>query len=90
MYGTCLLDVLYSRLLAASGLLGVRLSLGVYSTSTYVRCNVECQTARPEGGPTFAKYPKCFLTLEFLGSGLAVPILGYLAFLFCHPTFLVP
>jgi len=31
----------------------------------------------PEGGPTFAKYPKRFLTLNFLGSGLALPILGY-------------
>jgi len=39
----------------------------------------------PEGGPTFAKYPKCFLTLNFLGSGLTLPILGYLAFYFTVP-----
>ena len=38
-----------------------------------------------ESGPTFAKYPKRFLTLNFLGSGLALPISGYLAFYFAVP-----
>ena len=44
----------------------------------------------PESGPTFAKYPKRFLTLNFLGSGLALPILGYLAFYFAVPLSLYP
>jgi len=44
----------------------------------------------PASGPTFAKYPKRFLTLNFLGPGLAIPILGYLAFYFAVPLSFYP
>jgi len=44
----------------------------------------------PESGPTFSKYPKRFLTLNFLGSGLALPILGYLPLFFAVPLSFYP